>query len=178
MLLKNRRGRIMLKKSMIRDNIHSKLALIKKKRRGLHLDSFSLSFINDSIYINELANKAIRHHDRKYNDLVGASILVTYLIMLVVPIIKNLVLDMIREKVKTGIVNLATSILTDIEVLKAKRKNETYASAAVKAISKKIKTFIAILEKEFKNNAKMIKKPIFNLLNKLKNSFNKVKSVA
>lgn len=108
-------------------------------------------------YVRRLADRAIRIHDRKHNDIVGLiafkAILINTIIPALIPLLKTVAISAasgaVAGSLKEKIVNpLVERIIVRGRKLAAEKGDSTYTQAIIKGIKEDLGRLIDVLKKE------------------------------
>lgn len=137
---------------IIRDNIRSKLAFaeygyVPKKYK----DAFNLSNLSSrqAAIVHKAANRAIRIHDSRYNDIVGSIVLVAALRMLVPILVKHVLKEAAVGAIEKSVIKpILVRLIEHFKNIIANRGDASYLAAFGKAIKKDFSFLLNILKKE------------------------------
>lgn len=144
---------------LVRDDIRARLALAHYGYVPKRYSDSQSVFLTKSQKrrVRRLADRSIRLHDRRYNDIVGLlafkAVLVKSILPVLIPLLKAVAISAASGAIAGGLkekfVNpLLNRIINRGKQLVAEKGNGTYTQALIKGIKEDLGRLIAVLKKE------------------------------
>jgi hypothetical protein len=123
------------------------------------MDSLSCRRLNkkQAAYVRRLANRAIRIHDTRYNDIVGTAAFIIFFKTTILPILVGILKGAaiaglggaISGPLKEKVVNpILSRLISHGKLLIANKGDQTYTETLIKGIKVDMGKLLAVLKKE------------------------------